>query len=121
MGNNFGFNPYLPYGGQQFAAAPQPGPGRFICRPVASREEAMAVQTDFNGGVIIMPDVTNGCIYVKRLDVNSGTSVFSLYRQAQDPPQQGGGFATREELASLRSELTALSERIGGTQNVPNE
>ena len=29
---------------------------RFICRPVASQEEARGIPTDFSGNILIMPD-----------------------------------------------------------------
>ena len=39
-----------------------------IVRPVASVEEARAVQTDFSGALTIMPDTAHGYIYTKQLN-----------------------------------------------------
>lgn len=58
----------------------------FICRPVSSREEAIATPTDFNGGILVLTDFYHGMIYTKMLDPKTGSSVFSDYQYI--PPQQ---------------------------------
>lgn len=58
----------------------------FTVRPVASREEAMAVQTDFWGAGILLPCLGQGIIFLKRFNPNTGAS--DLLEFAYTPPQQ---------------------------------
>lgn len=60
----------------------------FVCRPVASVEEAMAVPTDFNGNVIVMTDLGHKYIYTKVLNPATGSSVFEKYRKEDDGQSQ---------------------------------
>ena len=57
----------------------------FSVRPVASREEAMAVQTDFFGPGILMPCLGQGTIWLKRFNANTGAS--DLLEFVYAPPQ----------------------------------
>ena len=65
---------------QQQVQSPQ-----HIVRPVASVEEARAVQTDFSGALTIMPDTAHGAIYTKQLNLQTGCADFVMYRRAQEP------------------------------------
>lgn len=82
------------------------GQGGFACRPVTSKEEAMAVQVDFLGPGTIMPDLAHGLMYLKRFNSNTGScDIFEFVAQTpkkEDPPVQ---YATLDDLNALRDEL----------------
>lgn len=109
MANYPGFNPYVgatyaqnggygaPYmGAQNMGQMPaqvpvvnnvpaqnvsQPG---FVCRPVASLEEALGTPTDFGGAITIMTDLPHDYIYTKVLNPATGSSVFGKYKKVND-------------------------------------
>lgn len=89
-------------GGQQYIQPPQPmqsqiqqvGQQRqqqqqsnYSCVPVTSREEAMAIRAELLSMGTIMPDLAHGCIYLKRLNQNTGTSEFFEFVYST-PPQE---------------------------------
>ena len=86
MAYNFGYNTNPYYSGynpqiqqaqpQQTAPQPQIQSG-FICRPVTSREEALATPCDFMAAGVIMPDMAHGMIYLKRFNSQTGASDFA--------------------------------------------
>lgn len=81
MGN---YNP-----ASQSAPAGQPAASQgFVCRPVASREEAVAAQTDFFGPGIIMPDLGHGMIYLKRFNQTTGASDLLEFAYIPSQPAQ---------------------------------
>lgn len=71
---------------QNAPTGPQTGQQGFTVRPVASREEAMAIQTDFFGPGILMPCLGQGTIWLKRFNQNTGAS--DLLEFIYAPPQQ---------------------------------
>lgn len=109
-------SPYYPgqYSGQGIAyptmsqqpiqQSQQQQPG-YTVRPVASREEAVAAQTEFLGLGTIMPDFAHGVIYFKRFNQNNGTTELFDFRISE--PEKQPRYATVEELEALRAELTA--------------
>lgn len=130
-----GYNPMYGYAPQMMPQMPQNGPqiaqgafqasgsvngaGNFACRPVTSKEEAMAVQVDFLGPGTIMPDLGHGLIYLKRF--NSNTGACDIYEfSAQTPKKEGAPvrYATIEDLNALREEMAQLRK---GVNNVPDE
>ena len=80
--------------------------------PVSSLEEARAVQTDFNGGMVIMPCFNQGVIFTKQLDFSTGSSVLSMYRRVDNAQSE---YVTRGEFESFRQELTGMIK--GVTEN----
>ena len=97
-------------------AAPQQG---FSVRPVASREEAMAVQTDFFGPGIILPNLGQGVIFLKRFNPNTGASdlLEFVYAPPQAPKQElSGSFVSIEMFQQLAQKVEALEK--GGLTNV---
>ena len=57
------YNPYQPYSPYPQSSYPQPQQqASFSCRPVTSREEALAVQTDFMSAGTILPDLAHGIL-----------------------------------------------------------
>lgn len=98
-------------------AAPQQG---FSIRPVASREEAMAVQSDFFGPGIIMPCLGQGVIWLKRFNPNTGAS--DLLEFIYAPPQPKQELVGEFVPMSMFKELFAKVEQLekGVTVNVPD-
>ena len=98
----------------QNAPAGQPGASQgFVCRPVASREEAVAAQTDFFGPGILMPDLGHGMIYLKRFNQTTGAS--DLLEFAYVPTQpvqtaQSGEFVTIDMFRDLCREVEDLEK-----------
>lgn len=87
----------------------------FSCRPVTSREEAVAAQIDFMGPGTIMPDLGHGMIYLKRFNPNSGSSdflPFALQSQDQEKPDQPAAFASLQDFADLRDTVKRLEDEI---------
>lgn len=48
------------------------------CRPVSSKQEAMASQIDLDGSLWVFTDIGNGKIYTKQIN-NDGTASFRTY------------------------------------------
>ena len=98
----------------QNAPAGQPGSSQgFVCRPVASREEAVAAQTDFFGPGILMPDLGHGMIYLKRFNQTTGAS--DLLEFAYVPTQpvqaaQSGEFVTIDMFRDLCRKVEDLEK-----------
>ena len=115
MAQNFYQNPYNPIYGLSQAYAPQmgamPSPtpamaqaaapaaqqANYLCRPVTSREEAVAVQADFFSLGTVMPDLAHGTIYLKRINQQTGGADFFEFvlRQPEAEPQPD--YITRAE------------------------
>lgn len=103
--------PYAPAQTAPMQSIPQqPGNG-FACRPVTSKEEAMAVQVDFFGPGTVMPDIGHGVIYLKRFNSNTGScDIFEFV--AQMPKEaESIQYATKEDIALLRGEIDKLKEK----------
>lgn len=115
-------NPYgNPYNQQSMMQQPVQKPpmqqmqANYICRPVASEEEARAVPTDFTGATIVMVDTAHGSIYTKSLNPMDGSAMFSTYRYTEPAPpaqEQPKVFAPMEELEKLRQEVANLRAAV---------
>ena len=99
---------------QMVGQAPANGqPAGYVCRPVTSREEAVAVTVDFLGPGTIMPDFGHGMIYFKRFNPNSGGAEFFDF-SVQPPPQaqqaapMAQGYDPRGDIEALRGDFNAL-------------
>lgn len=102
------------YGGyprpQPMQQPQQIAPG-YVCKPVTSREEAIATSTDYFSLGVVMPDIGHGMIYLKRFNQQTGASDFfdfKLFTPEQAPAVE---YATKADLDALRSELTAKKRR----------
>lgn len=91
-------------------------------RPVSSREEAMGVPADFNGTLMVFPDVTHKRVYIKRWDYNAGAAAFEEYAlvnpstelekvEKQAAPTQIPAYATVDDIKSLEERISALENR----------
>ena len=102
---------YAPVQSAAVQSVPQQANNGFSCRPVTSKEEAMAVQVDFFGPGTVMPDIGHGVIYLKRFNSNTGScDIFEFV--AQQPKQEAPvQYVTKEEFDSLRAEIGKLKEK----------
>lgn len=102
--------PIQPQASQQM----QPG---YACRPVTSREEAVAAQVDFAGPGTIMPDLGHRMIYLKRFNPNTGSSDFLPFVLQTPPPESGRTeqpitFASLQDLMDLQDTVKQLSDEV---------
>lgn len=112
---------------QQYQMQPQQQnpQANIIVRPVASIEEARAMQTDFSGAMVIMPDTAHEQIYTKQLNYNTGSADWCIYRRMQEQPQQESlpqsvdlsGYVRREDFDLLCTQFKALVDQLGGNSN----
>ena len=79
------------------SAIPASQQANFSCRPVASREEAVAVQADFFSLGTIMPDLAHGVVYLKRLNQQTGSADFYEFVLHQPEQEQKPEYVTRKE------------------------
>lgn len=102
-------------GGQQVGqVSGSSQPAGYVCRPVTSREEAVASPVDFLGPGTIMPDFGHGMIYFKRFNPNSGGAEFFDF-SVQPPPQPqpqaapaAQAYDPREDIEGLRNDFSVL-------------
>lgn len=97
---------------QQLVQSPQ-----HLVRPVASVEEARAVQTDFTGALTIMPDTAHGAIYTKQLNLQTGCADFALYRRVQDQDAPKPDYVARGEFDELKARFNTLCDQLGGPKH----
>lgn len=115
MANNFYQQPYGSFYGSptgyvpQMGVMPPPTPAMaqvaapaaqqssFISRPVTSREEALAVQADFFSSGTLMPDLSHGIIYLKRINQQTGGAEFYEFVIRQPEQEKQPEYVTREE------------------------
>ncbi len=83
----------------------------FACRPVTSREEAVAAQTDYFSAGLVMPDLSHGVIYLKRFNQQTGASDFFEFKLAQPEAKHEVQYVTVAEFEKFQKEL---SRRFGG-------
>ena len=96
------YTPQMPQAPQQA----QTGGVVYSCRPVTSREEAVAAQVDFFGPGTLMPDLGHGVIYLKRFNQNTGACDIVTFAVEQPKQEELVQYATMEDLNKLREELT---------------
>jgi len=81
----------------------------FRCVPVTSYAQAEAFQIPFDGSTTYFVDTSNGKIYAKTFDFNTGTAVPVTYVRENAAPEVR--FATIDDLNALREELTTKSKK----------
>lgn len=120
------YNPYLPQQNgmtyqqqnmyqqpvQQLQQQVQQPPG-YGCRPVTSREEAVAIPVDFTSPGTLMPDMAHGRIYLKRFNQSTGASDFVEFAAMPETPPAP---SPNDELTALRADVTALREDVDRLQ-----
>ena len=131
MAYNFGYNQNPYYTGynpqiqqpQPQQAAPQPQvQSGFICRPVTSREEALATPCDFMAAGVIMPDMAHGMIYLKRFNSQTGASDFAdfAYTPPTTPAKDAADYTPRADFDKLCAAFAALQSEVEKMKN-PNK
>lgn len=86
----------------------------FACRPVTSREEAVASPADFMRP-LIMPDMAHGMIYVKRFNPSTGASdILDFKQQFGDNSAPALDYVTRQEFDRFCADLMRRITRTGG-------
>lgn len=124
---NYMPNYYQPMQGNQYQPMNQPVPAQtaqqqpqqnvqsnFYCRPVASREEALAVPVDFMGAPMFFPDLAHNVVYMKRFNTNTGSAdVFEFHGTQQEAPKDmAPAFAPLDEFMSMKDTIAQLKEEI---------
>ena len=127
-----GYNPVTPYAPrmeapQGFQQPTQPAqqpqsvatPPSFVCRPVASSEEAMAIPVDFMGNPMFFPDLAHGVIYVKRFNTQTGSAdLFEYYARPAERRTEGSqdtvAFAPLNDLMDLKDTVDQLRKDVDG-------
>lgn len=115
---------YQAYPGNTYQSGVPVSTPNFICRPVASYEEATATPTDLSGNILVLTDLSHGMIYTKILDPKTGTSVFSAYRQIPIQPQtpvEPGQYAPASEIHRLEQEILSLREELEEAKKTTQE
>lgn len=103
--------------GQQ--AALQQG---FRVQPVTSREEAMAVQTDFFGLGTLLPALAQGTIWLKRFNPHTGASDMLEFRLVQPIAIKETASGKMDPIDFLRQLITKFDElQKGVVIDVPDE
>ena len=97
------YQPQMMQAQQAVQTAQQSG---YNCRPVTSREEALAVQVEFFGPGTLMPDIAHGVVYLKRFDQNTGNCDLITFTAEMPKRAESVRYATIEDLEKLRLELT---------------
>jgi hypothetical protein len=128
MAYNFGYNQNPYYTGynpqiqqpqpQQTAPQPQVQSG-FICRPVTSREEALATPCDFMAAGVIMPDMAHGMVYIKRFNSQTGASDFAdfAYTPPTAPAKDTADYTPRADFDKLCAAFAALQTEVEKMKN----
>lgn len=100
------------YGGYQRPMQQvQQAPPGYVCKPVTSREEAVATSTDYFSLGVVMPDLGHGMIYLKRFNQQTGSSDFFEFQRYIPEQAVPVEYATKADLDALRAELTPKKKR----------
>lgn len=101
------------YGGYQrpMQQVQQAAPPGYVCKPVTSREEAVATSTDYFSLGVVMPDLGHGMIYLKRFNQQTGSSDFFEFQRYIPEQAVPVEYATKADLDALRAELIPKKKR----------
>lgn len=122
--------PYQPQGFQGINTYPQPqnqpqgqqqAPTGFLCRPVASKEEAVAAQIDFMGPGTIMPDLGHGVIYLKRFNQNTGAADFFQFSLQPTPKEEPQEFVSMSAFLELKKQVDTVLNEWNGKAVIGND
>lgn len=85
----------------------------FLCRPVASKEEALGVPVDFMGAPMFFPDLSHGVIYMKRFNTNTGSAdLFEFHGQQWQESAPSPAFAPLDEFNTMKNIIAQLQAEI---------
>lgn len=112
--NNMGLNNFGNYMNRPMGNSPLPNiysqqSNQFLkCRPVSSREEAIAAQIDLDGSLWVFINLNNEQIYTKKV-LPDGTSQFKSYiHKEEPPPSETTEYVTKKEFNQVIKELMAV-------------
>ena len=91
------------------------------CRPVASKQEAIACQIDLDGSLWVFTNVGNGEIYTKQIN-NDGTASFHTYVFTQQQnPYASGQYVTKDQfnkvIQALTAAITPMQEKLNANES----
>lgn len=116
LNGRMGYPQNSPVYPQQIPAQQEPG---IVCRPVTSIEEAKSIPTDFNGNLMVFPDLSHGMIHTKQLNYQDGSAIFKTYMLAnpepvpmQETPSPVVDFAPMSEVEGLKQEISQLKAQL---------
>lgn len=122
---NYMPNYYQPMQGNQYQPMNQPVPAQaaqqqpqqnvqsnFYCRPVASREEALAVPVDFMGAPMFFPDLAHNVVYMKRFNTNTGAADLFEFRGQQEQSPPAPSFAPLDEFNAMKDTIDQLKAEV---------
>ena len=100
-------------------------PNQYLkCRPVASKQEAIACQIDLDGSLWVFTNVGNGEIYTKQIN-NDGTASFHTYVFTQQQnPYASGQYVTKDQfnkvIQALTAAITPMQEKLNANESNNN-
>lgn len=77
--------------------------------PVPDEMTARNAEVSTNGTISIFPDIQNGKIYTKQLDMNSFAPIFKIYQLVQ---QQQSGMNYGDDFQNLQNRVANLENKI---------
>ena len=91
------------------------------CRPVASKQEAIACQIDLDGSLWVFTNIGNGEIYTKQIN-NDGTASFHTYVFTQQQnPYASGQYVTKDQfnkvIQALTAAITPMQEKLNANES----
>lgn len=91
--------------------------GNYTCRPVMSKEEAVAIQAEFFSPGVIMPDLGHGKIYLKRINPDTAAAEFyefsAMTDQRQATATETPVYVTEAQLQEVWQEIERLKKPTG--------
>lgn len=90
-------------------------------RPVTSLDEARAAQIDFDGSVFFFPDIANGKIYTKQINLD-GTATLKEYKTDNvskpiDDQQQKNDSDYLDMIEDLQNQIDDINKKLGGSKH----
>lgn len=117
-----GSPPMGQFGGQMSGQMPAQPPQQAAqglspaSRIVANREEAMGVPADFNGNLMVFPDVTHNRVFVKRWNYQTGAADFVEYAPVQSSTGKDGAAAGFVAVDVFEAAIDVLQKQINALQ-----
>lgn len=97
----------------QAQPAQQSQQSNFVCRPVASKEEALGVPIDFMGSPMFFPDLAHNVIYMKRFNTTTGAAdIFEFHGQQDQQNAPAPSFAPLDEFNAMKDTISKLQSEI---------
>lgn len=98
--------------------APQQAPQGLspTSRIVANREEAMGVPADFNGNLMVFPDITHNRVFVKRWNYQTGAADFVEYAPVHPSAAKTDGAVGFVAIDVFDAAIDALQKQITALQ-----